>query len=348
MSPTAFIRLKYVVLASLITAAVIQQSSPFAEAAPTPSPLDLSPSLVHINSDLGLKISMISSDNDIDCELDQFASNPRCVAAPTLIRRTDFGPTIDRFKTQLAKFRKLLLAAPADKSAPLECLEILGDQVPLVEYFENNFEVSPEVREVALEAYSEYFKFLSTPWFRGAMEKMPVEKLGGVLIAYEILTPGRPHDCQLTEVVHHFLTREDIQSHWHFTKQALLIATEIANLRKHDPASGTWEASTANKYLPQFRDLLMNLRDQIPATQDSHNVYIIQETPEQMTIMHHTARIIYRYEEWEKTKDHQKAVALKVEFEGELAEPTEPLEVKTVLEAYIWLLSPDQSEQKTA
>ncbi|KAG6848924.1 hypothetical protein H0H93_012734 [Arthromyces matolae] len=344
MSPT-FIRLKYYVLASLIAAASIHQSSSFAEAAPTPTSLTnellLWDSLLpgYINSDfLDLTTPMTSSDtdSDFDCSLDQPASDRRCVAPLTLIRRNNDDAAIE---AQLEEFERL---GTQGKVTFEEQMNILSTQVAIL---------APQhvasTSEVVKKAWNFYLHFLHSDTFRDLMSGISAKILTSALNSFGLMPPfHQKHHCRITEVVYKYLRTKDIDKCLPLTEQALLISREIVELRDPSPAldellpvTPEERKAIAEKYLPLFGALLEKRTYQ--------DVSIHLGIPTGKSRSEAIGGISSRYMEWKQhheQRDAYSTIKLEDDYERELKDAKDGF-VKTVLRAYIWLLSqPDQKE----
>ncbi|KAG6849737.1 hypothetical protein H0H93_005630 [Arthromyces matolae] len=356
MSSTS-IRLKHLVLASLIAAAVVHQSSSFAEAAPTllPLPQELLPTdslalAPSVNSDfLDLTIPIISSDIDsdiaIDCGQDQFASDARCVSAPTLIRRNNDD---DKVKAQRDEFNKLAQLDDAALDTRMGILEAEAKKLLEAAY---PWSV-PLARAYNTLTTSDSYNFFRSSNFQNLMSRITTARLTEIISSFGMLRSNTPHDFQLTKVVYNYLTRQGgIDNNCLPTRQAFLIAKEIVNLNNGDsspdapsPEMQHQKQLIANEYLPKFRDLLKRR-----AYTNDPETYVRSSPP---SIEDEIGDISSTYMAWEQSKDKKKIVfantrnkwnlgALEKQFQQKLDRARD--KVSIVLKAYIWLLSqPDQ------
>ncbi|KAG6848967.1 hypothetical protein H0H93_012402, partial [Arthromyces matolae] len=259
MSPT-FIRLKHLVLASLIAAAVVHQSSSFAEAAPTPpltnkllsrDSLALAPS---VNSDFFVTIPIISSDADSDiaigCEQDQFANDPRCVEAPTLIRRDSDDPQKD-VETQWTRFNN----SGSGNDTFDKRMEILVDNVEYLAVIWNRETPRPTWLK---DAFHRYYRFFLSSEAQDQMIRLSISRLSAVLNAFGTMGFTEPHEFRLTKVLYHYLTMGNINTYCLPTMQLWGIAREIAGLQEDLSSTDHREEKRqiVEKFLPKFRDLL--------------------------------------------------------------------------------------------
>ncbi|KAG6849306.1 hypothetical protein H0H93_009574 [Arthromyces matolae] len=308
MSPT-FNRLKYFGLVSLIAAAAIHQSSLLAEAAPTPTPLpnhnELLPrdSLVprSINSDfLGPTVPMmIPSDmtSDFDCGLDQFANDPRCVAAPTLLPR---NWSQEREDAQLAEIHAQLQSfyelaeqgdVPVDRGK-----SIVKTEIERLEQLMNDPEASFMLKDAAVKTYIELF---SSKHFQSLAHEISSDLMTSALWSLGEMDSLRDSDMQITSLVYHYLTRADITEHCLPTVQALVISKEILQLKKakKDAEKSKKEVSqVVVEYLDKFFALLdkKTYRNN-PEMYTNPTAHMISD--EELRIQHATINISSRYQD---------------------------------------------------
>ncbi|KAG6848577.1 hypothetical protein H0H93_015749 [Arthromyces matolae] len=303
MSPT-FNRLKYFVLVSLIAAAAFHQSSSLAEAAPTPTSLPNHNELLPQDSLAPRSITtvpmMIPSDmtSDFDCGLDQFANDPRCVAAPTLVPRNlspDEDAHLAGINAQLHHFYEL--GEQGDVTLD-ERKTIIETQIPHLEALINDPEASFELKDEAIKAYIWCF---SSEAFQHLAHKISSELLTIALLSIGVMDPLVDPDLGITYLVHQYLTRKRINKHCLPTTQALVISKYILALQKAKKAAKKSKEEDAKwqvvkEYLPAFFALLdKETYRNDPEMYTNSTSHLIPD--DQLRIQHDTIKISSRYQD---------------------------------------------------
>ncbi|KAG6823317.1 hypothetical protein H0H93_003856, partial [Arthromyces matolae] len=129
-------------------------------------------------------------DSDFDCGLDQFAINPRCVAAQTLIRRTNAAGTLEK------------IDAPQQYDAALDQeMEEICTQVDHLFEMGNPPNGSNRDTDTTRQVFLIYYKHICSPKFQDQMSRISPARMTNILHSFQIMkaVDHKPYNPELAK-----------------------------------------------------------------------------------------------------------------------------------------------------